>query len=280
MSRLFGLFSSHPVNLSCNLSASERSDSLISIPAADGWGIGFFRNRASFLFKKAARPTGDQPLTNISEVISSNIFISHLRRANIGERKEANTQPFRWGNWLFAHQGMLTHFRKLKPRILRKLPAAYKKLIRGNTDSEHCFYLYLTMLRGEGAIKKGEIPLTAAVDGLITCGRVLHEICEDAEVEDFPTCNFLVTNGEYLLAARLGDPLYYQTRRRDDPADTKFFSKETGLQYELRNLVEDMEFTVVSSEELSASPDWQEIPDKHFISISSSQDISFTRWMD
>ncbi len=278
MSRLFGFFGSEPVNLACNQVADEKRADLAEKKQyiSDGWGIGFFRNYASFLFKKATRASGGERITNISELISSQIFISHARQATIGERKEANTQPFRWGNWLFVHQGTINRFRKIKPRILRKLPAAYKKMIKGNTDSEHLFFLFLTMLRGQGAIKKGDIPFESAIEGLRKCYGMIREFCDEAEVEESPTLNFILSNGKYLIASRSGIPMYYLLSDNSFETETEFCSNITGLKYELQNIPDELKFLIVASEKFSDSDNYKLLPDDHLLAIAPSFAINIT----
>lgn len=278
MSRLFGFFGTDSVNLSCvdtgeTVGSSEKIDS-------DGWGIGFFKNDASFLFKKASRSSGGNRIANIAEVVSSHVFISHLRFATIGERKEANTQPFRWGSWIFAHQGTVEHFRKIKPRIARKLPQAYKKLIRGNTDSEYLFYLFLSLLREKGSIKKGEINRDDAITGMKDLGEVIEEFCDEAEVEKYPTMNILVSNGEYFIAARNGSPLYYRLMTPDMEKDTVFKSSETGLSYELQNLTDDISFALISSDKFSDSEQYIEISNNTLFSVDSSITPEMIEWVE
>lgn len=285
MSRLFGLLCEEAVNLSCKqvsklptgINVEEAAADMP--PEADGWGIGFYRNRGAFLFKKASRNSRVQRITNITEVVSSSIFISHLRKATVGDRKEANTHPFRWGNWLFAHLGTISRFRKIRPRILRTLPPAYKKQIHGNTDSEHLFYLYLSMLRGEGGIKKGQIPLAAAVEGLKNFGRILEEFRRDAEIQEISVLNFLISNGTYLLALRCEHPLYYVSYEEGTTEETRFFSPTTWLEYEIVQYDPSNKIVVVASEKLTASPNWREVPEKHILAIESKQEINITPWL-
>lgn len=278
MSRLFGFFGTDKVNLSCVDSGEAGEESVRK--ESDGWGIGFFKNDASFLFKKASKASGGSRIANIAEVVSSNVFISHLRFATIGERKEANTQPFRWGSWVFAHQGTVEHFRKIKPRIMRKLPPAYKKLVRGNTDSEHLFYLFLSLLREKGSIKKGEISKTDAVQGIVELGKVIAEFCEEAEVEKYPTMNFLVSNGQYLIASRNGSPLYYCLVKPESDFETRFRSNETGLVYELQNLEEEISYVLVTSEKYSDSPMYVEIADNTIFTVDENISPETVQWVN
>jgi len=284
MSRLFGFFGEVPVNISCEHRPEPQNDNVIENPLAfinsDGWGIGFFRNERSFLFKKPLKKKNAKDFTSISEIISSRVFISHLRFASIGEVKEANTQPFRWGNWLFAHSGTIQQFRKVKSRIIRKLPVAYKKHIHGNTDSEYCFYLYLSMLRGEGSIKKGESPLKASVEGLTNFGNVMKDIFEEAEIQKDPVMNLLISNGKYLLAARYGEPLYYYFHDGSDiKLNPKFYFSQTNVEFNTINQDPEKKFIVISSHKDPDDSKWQEIPEKSVLSIDAGLNFDISKWI-
>ncbi len=284
MSRLFGFFGDEPVNLSCEhrpeTITTGSEDEMQIFSNSDGWGIGFFRNESSFLFKKPLKKKNSRDFTTISEIVSSRIFISHLRFASIGEVKEANTQPFRWGNWLFAHSGTIQQFRKVKSRIIRKLPIAYKKQIGGNTDSEYCFYLFLSMLRGEGGIKKGESSVSASVEGLKNFGNVMKEIFNEAEIQKEPVMNLLISNGKYLLAARYGEPLYYYVHEgsRDDSIPGFHFS-ETNVEFKTINQDPSKRFIVISTNKNNDGNIWKEIPDRNVMAIAPDMKIELSSWI-
>lgn len=281
MSRLFGFIAVEPLNLSCNLIKNSELVETVSSEKlnGDGWGIGFFRNNSSFIFKKAAKSSGLRDITSISEVVSSNIFLSQFRLATVGEKKEANTQPYRWGNWIFSHSGTINHFRKIRNRISRKLPTAYKRQIQGNTDSEYCFYYYLTFLRGEGGIKKGECSLESAIQGLKDFGKAMMEICEEVEAVKLPEMNFMVSNGKYLIATSYGLPLYYKTYSDKEKFEAVFYSPKTDIQVNLANLTNSNKYMVISTEKLTNSSDWNELENSQILSASPSLDIQIDKWI-
>ncbi|MFC1513627.1 class II glutamine amidotransferase [candidate division KSB1 bacterium] len=284
MSRLFGMICKEKVNLSCSQLDDFPSgydpdiykDNVIDY--SDGWGIGFFKNTASFLYKKTSKDTGQKRITSISEVVSSHIFLSHLRIATIGEKKEANTQPFRWGNWLFAHIGTVHRFRKLRSRLMRKLPSVYKRNISGNTDSEVLFYYYLSLLRQEGSIKKGDIPFDAAVKVMKEFSVNMQEFLTDSEITEVPELNFIITNGSYMLATSLDKPLYYLTIQSEEDSDIRFFSPTSMLEYQLIQTEFPNKIIVVSSEKLTRSDDWIEVNNNNFLGINSELDIELHNW--
>ncbi len=105
---------------------------------------------------------------------------------------------------MFAHCGTINQFRRIRSKILRKRPPVYKKLIRGNTDSEHLFYFCLSLLRGEGGIKWGNISLDSAVQGLQLLKTHMIDLHREAEVDEMPVMNFILSNSSYLIASQSG----------------------------------------------------------------------------
>lgn len=197
--------------------------------------------------------------------VKSKSVITHLRKATIGEVKESNTQPFRYGYWLFAHSGMIAHFRKIKSLISQKLPATFKERISGNTDSEYCFYLYLYYLKGKGHIKKGDVTMGNAINALQMTSRSIDNWIKEIKSQQSSTYDFLATNGKYMLASRRGDALFYLKER---------WSENNNI-FKLGNLIITIEedignFVIVSSEKLGDDRNWNEIKDNHLLAIDEN----------
>ncbi len=84
-------------------------------PHKDGWGVAFYEGKGVRLFHDP-EPSASSPLAQLVQnyPIKSRTAICHIRQANVGEIKLANTHPFvreLWGRyWVFAHNGQLPHF--------------------------------------------------------------------------------------------------------------------------------------------------------------------------
>jgi glutamine amidotransferase len=83
--------------------------------------------------------------THIKDIAQSPIIIGHIRNKTIGESKIENTHPFVYENQIFVHNGFIENFEMHRNKLLRKIAAKYKPHIKGETDSEVLFYLFLTI---------------------------------------------------------------------------------------------------------------------------------------
>ncbi len=131
-------------------------------------------------------PSAHSPMADFIRTypIKSKNVIAHIRKATQGETKLENTHPFvreLWGNyWSFAHNGDLKEFSPFLHG--RFLPV-------GNTDSEKAFCYLLQELHTEF----GDDCPTAEL-----LGEKLHELT--LELAAFGVFNFLLSNGEFMLA--------------------------------------------------------------------------------
>jgi predicted glutamine amidotransferase len=113
-------------------------------PHRDGWGISFYEGRGVRSFHDP-QPSAQSRIAQLvrEHPIKSEVVISHIRQANVGQICLANTHPFTrelWGQyWTFAHNGQLD-------AALFDLPlGAYRPV--GTTDSEYAFCWLLGRLR-------------------------------------------------------------------------------------------------------------------------------------
>ncbi len=151
----------------------------------DGWGISFFEGKGLRQFLDP-NPSAHSPIAEFirSYPIKSKNVIAHIRKATQGEIKLENTHPFVreiWGQyWSFAHNGDLKNFS----------PALHGRFIPvGNTDSEKAFCYLLQELH----IEFGDNYPTAKL-----LGEKLHQLT--LELAGFGIFNFLLSNGEFMLA--------------------------------------------------------------------------------
>lgn len=77
-------------------------------------------------------------------VIQSDIIIGHIRHKTIGNVNIQNTHPFYYQNQVFFHNGKIWNFEKHVRPIRQHIAQKYLSHIKGDTDSEHLFYLFLS----------------------------------------------------------------------------------------------------------------------------------------
>ncbi len=268
MSFLLGILGKNSVRITYSKLDAEDSISKIKEECSNGWGVGFYQNRVAYIVKRTVSFYNDERIDKIMDKIRTNAVITHFRSATSGEVKESNTHPFRYGVWLFAHSGTIANFRKIKSLILQRLPESLKEKIVGNTDSEYCFHLFLSYLKGKGYLKKGEIPFDKAVDALQQTSVSLNEWRRKIKPGNYSTYNFLTTNGKYLLATKNGDALFYLKNRWAE--DSNIF-KIANLRIKIE---EDMgDFVVISSEKLCDSEDWVEVKENQLLAVDENINV-------
>lgn len=166
-------------------------------PHQDGWGIAFYEADGYREFRDPF-PSCHSPIARLIQdyPIKANIVISHIRQANVGAVKLANTHPFTremWGKpWCYAHNGQLAGW--------ETLPLTFNQPI-GSTDSEHAFCWLLSRLRNHEA-EWHEQPEAFH--------RVLHGYCE--HLRSFGVFNMLLSDGDHLYCY-CSTKLHYITRR-------------------------------------------------------------------
>jgi len=148
MCRLFGglslnfsIFSKYMLEDPCSLYVQSRIDR--SKLQGDGWGVGFYVNGSSRIVK-SEKPIYEEyeRFKAVVKDLNSPIAVAHIRRASNprGLPREKiisieNSQPFGYGSYLFAHNGVITI-----PDEMAAILGGWKPKIRGLNDSEVYFW--------------------------------------------------------------------------------------------------------------------------------------------
>ncbi len=111
----------------------------------DGFGIGWYGSKATPGLYRSVQPAwNDRNLADLAEHIESGHFIAHIRAATGTAVQHTNCHPFRFGKWLFVHNGLIRNFIELKRDLIFEVSPELFPHIEGTTDSETMFFLALT----------------------------------------------------------------------------------------------------------------------------------------
>ena len=111
----------------------------------DGFGVGWYGESAEpGLYKDTEPAWNDRNLADLAKHIKSRLFISHVRATTGTPIQRTNCHPFRHGNWLFVHNGMIRGYHELRRDLAFSVDPALYPWIEGTTDSELMFHLALT----------------------------------------------------------------------------------------------------------------------------------------
>ncbi|GII55891.1 class II glutamine amidotransferase [Planotetraspora thailandica] len=221
----------------------------------DGFGVGYYGDGelAPAVFKDTKPAWGDRNLRELARHVRSPLFMAHVRASSGTPVQQTNCHPFRYGRWLWVHNGAIADFSRLKRDLVMAVHPELYPSIEGSTDSEVMFFLALTFGLSED-------PPTAVerMVGLVEkTGRAYG-------VEHPVQMTVATSDGERLWAFR------YSTERR---SRSLFHSTTTQCLRELHpEMFETMELAedarVVVSEPLRDMPDiWIEVPESTYTVI-------------
>lgn len=263
MCRLFGFRSNMPARVHEALVHEANSLRVQSHEHKDGWGIASYEGGG---LPEVARGVGpahaDPEFERISNLLSSHAVIAHVRLASVGPVTLDNAHPFTFGAWTFAHNGTLQRFGEHRQQVEALIDPDLRLLFRGDTDSERCFYLFLTFLRQNGGLEEPNVEQVAK--SLAITARTVVGITEAGATKPSST-NFLVTDGRLLLATRRHRTLFFTERRH--AGDLPHPEPKSG---------DTLEQIVIASEKLDCEEHWHEVPEDSVIAVDDA--LRFHQW--
>ncbi|HJS49822.1 MAG TPA: class II glutamine amidotransferase, partial [Gaiellaceae bacterium] len=111
----------------------------------DGFGVGWYEEGETPRLYRSTHPAwNDRNLRELAAGISSPLFFAHIRASTGTAIQETNTHPFRYGRWLWMHNGLIREFARVRRELVLAVDDSLFASIEGTTDSETMFYLALT----------------------------------------------------------------------------------------------------------------------------------------
>ena len=173
----------------------------------DGFGVGWYDDGGTPRLYRSVHPAwNDRNLRELAAGISSHLFLAHIRASTGTAIQETNTHPFRYGNWLWMHNGLIREFPRVRRDLVLAIDDSLFDSIEGTTDSEAMFYLALTF-----GLESDPI---AAVERMV---GFVEEAGRRHGVEDPMQMTIATTDGRTLWAFRYSSEgksrsLYFSTR--------------------------------------------------------------------
>jgi len=238
-----------------------------------GWGIAYYLTGEPepHRIRSVESAHTDDRFERVSEFLTSNAVVAHVRKATVGELSIENTHPFKYEGWVFCHNGTLFGFEEVKDVIHQRVNPRFLPMLQGSTDSETLFYLVLTMLEELGVDLSS--PPDRFPDELNEkLGHLmgwLRDLCEKTGADEREAMmNFVLTNGKLVLANRFNGGLNFSTQKRRCadfdicPVVDKvcFGPRRTGVRHT---------HVLIASDPTSADDVWEEIPNRGFLTVDS-----------
>jgi predicted glutamine amidotransferase len=216
----------------------------------DGFGVGWYEEGEIPRVYRSTHPAwNDRNLKELAAGISSPLFFAHIRASTGTAIQQTNTHPFRYGRWLWMHNGLIRDYPLVRRELLLAIDDSLFPSLEGTTDSEAMFYLALTFGLAHDPV--------AAVERMV---GFVEEAGRKHDVEHPIQMTVATTDGRTVWAFRYSSErdsrsLYFSTRMdtlkamHPDSAELASLSDETR---------------VVVSEPLGDLPGaWNEVPESH-----------------
>jgi glutamine amidotransferase len=242
----------------------------------DGFGVAWYApeiSRRPAVFRSVSPAWSNMNLLELARVTRSTCILAHVRAATPGlPVTELNCHPFVARNYAFMHNGDVARFGAIRRRVLGGLSDEAFNAVKGSTDSEHLFGVFLDKaaeMEG-GGIAPAEIlarSLAASVSYIVNLSKeaVASAAPKDEAGEDGECyLNIAVSDGVRSVACRY-------TTDKDEPSSLYV---HTGRRYVCEGGVCRMTYperghgaVIVCSEPLSEDPGWQKIPRNSMVVI-------------
>lgn len=238
----------------------------------DGFGIGWYDHSIDDrpgLFKSVQPAWNDQNVRHLAAKIRSQCFVGHVRASTVGDVNTFNCHPFGYQEYLFVHNGTIREFETIKRSLLCTLSNPAFDIIRGQTDSEHFFALFIDILRNNLVKDKIKNMVNSLLEALKTTINLFHE----AGATPLIRLNSALTDGKSLIATR------YVSNSKLEPLSLHY-TKGTYIEGSPQGFIaktnKKPNAIIVASEQLpDYAEEWQEIPVNHLLIVDTALNLIF-----
>lgn len=167
------------------------------------WDPASHDSHSPYLYKTAQLPFYDENLHNFATKISPQCLLAHLRGVSYTETQvisNQNVHPFVFpGTHIaLAHNGALSHFDTMKYDLLEYILPHYRNSIRGTTDSEWIYAIFLSQLTSLSEPYDVNEIMKAIIETL----KILKQVRRKHKIATNSPVNLFITDGEFIAATR------------------------------------------------------------------------------
>jgi glutamine amidotransferase len=279
MARLFGLIGNR-ADLASRVLAAEKEALAVQAHGGQlGWGIGFYQG-GEVLIRR--RPIDDHASIDVAKAASdvrTDVLLGHVRSATVGPLRTENTHPFRYRQWLFAMTGTLPAFDSIRERLVTSVPEFLRSSIRGETDAEILFYVFLSFLHDAGRLTEAVTAAPHVREALRSCVAVVDGMAAEVDGQ-ISQVNVMVSDGESIYALHRGAPMSWRTFAGKADAEA-LIGDDLGLRRKTPELAQmhfnllasdfDEEWSLTTSSPMTQSH-WKVVPERAILTVERGRE--------
>jgi len=170
-----------------------------------------------FFYGSASLPVFDRNLKSLAEKLRAACVLAHIRGVAYSTAVDIslqNVHPFQFDGlpWALAHNGDLAGINDMKPLLAPHVRPELLPRIRGSTDSEWIYALFVSRLK-DPAAPAAEAEVFDALDATL---GIIRRAREALGIAHSSSVNLFIANGRQLAALRYC--FDFGCYRTDDPA--------------------------------------------------------------
>jgi len=235
----------------------------------DGFGMSWYTHQIDNFpgtFKTIQPAWNDSNLETLSQKLMSGCFLAHVRAASKGDVNVFNTHPFNFKEYSFMHNGGIGGFNKIKRQICQDLSDEIYDWIKGQTDSEHFFAIFLELLR------QSKQPFNTELGAAIMKETInyIQSLQKNITITETTFINAIISDGNSLLAVR-----YVSNVQQ---AASLYYSYGDHLEYQdgycQMHESNTKKAVLIASEKLTSHKvNWHELPTNHMLLVDNNLDL-------
>lgn len=239
-----------------------------------GFGMVAWDNRSynpmlPYIYKTYRLPFYDENLHNLADKITPQCLLAHLRGVAYNDQQivsQENVHPFIFEgtNIALAHNGALIKFNDMKFDLTKYVKSEYQKHIRGTTDSEWIYALFLSQLNSL------DCKTEDVINAILETFKILRRVRHKHKIEIASPINIFITNGEFIVATRFVFDFGWQPL--DSPVSTHFayhslwytFGESYGFynnEYKMKESDKKLSVIIASEPLTEDTTTWIEVPE-------------------
>lgn len=219
---------------------------------ADGWGLGFYTpelGASPFLYTNTIPAWNDIRLPQLASHNTSHLVFAHVRATTEGSTSLENCHPFVHNSLMWMHNGGLGAWSYIRRRLGERLADRWFSGVKGGTDSEWAFALFMDSMErmgvdpsaepedgfGPAVMKKALLKTIDIINELID--TIPEKTIYEEKVDTRSLLNFCVSDGHTIICTRYinsstdqGASLYYSTgtdwKNRQNSGDGENYNME------------------------------------------------------
>ena len=205
MAHLLAVLTGDPERIRCQV--DRLRDQVRAGHPGEQLGLGYYADDRVLVAKLPAGAPSHE-VAELARDVHSPVLLALSREPGF-RYEEAETDPFRFRSWVFAMDGEVEGFDRIREPLVRSLPELVALQLKGTSDREHVFALLLKELKAQGRLDDPTLPAVDAARSMAFAVRALDALTREGGSNRLTPLAIAATNGRILVAARRGRPLSY-----------------------------------------------------------------------